>query len=121
MTAIRPAPTTIERVDVFGYELSYAHGRYVMSSGRVVERLPSTVVRIRTREGIEGFGETCPLGTTYLEGFAGGARAALQELGPAVVGADVTEPAELGRRMDAALRGHLYAKSAVDVACWDAF
>jgi len=27
----RPTPTAIERVDVFGYDLTYAHGRYVMS------------------------------------------------------------------------------------------
>jgi cis-L-3-hydroxyproline dehydratase len=117
----RPRPTAIERVDVFGYDLTYVHGRYVMSSGRVIDRLPSTVVRVTTRDGVTGFGEACPLGPTYLEGFGGGARSALQELGPSVVGADVTELAEVGRRMDAALRGHLYAKSAIDVACWDAF
>jgi len=76
---------------------------------------------VTTRDGATGFGESCPLGPTYLEGFAGGARAALQEIAPAVVGADVTEPAEVGRRMDSALRGHGYAKSAIDVACWDAF
>ena len=38
----------IDRVDVYGYDLTYAHGDYVMSSGRVVNVLPSTVVRIRT-------------------------------------------------------------------------
>jgi L-alanine-DL-glutamate epimerase-like enolase superfamily enzyme len=117
----RPAPTAIDRVDVFGYDLTYVHGRYVMSSGRVIERLPSTIVRVTTRDGVTGFGEACPLGPTYLEGFGGGARAALTELAPAVLGADVTELAEIGRRMDAALRGHRYAKSAIDVACWDAF
>jgi cis-L-3-hydroxyproline dehydratase len=120
MTSRTPS-TAIERVDVYGYDLTYVHGRYVMSSGRVIDRLPSTVVRVTTRDGVTGFGEACPLGPTYLEGFGGGARAAIHELGPAVLGADVTEPAEVGRRMDAALRGHRYAKSAIDVACWDAF
>ena len=28
----------IDRVDVYGYDLTYAHGDYVMSSGRVVDR-----------------------------------------------------------------------------------
>jgi L-alanine-DL-glutamate epimerase-like enolase superfamily enzyme len=120
MTSGTPS-TAIERVDVYGYDLTYVHGRYVMSSGRVIDRLPSTVVRVTTRDGVTGFGESCPLGPTYLEGFGGGARAAVHELGPAVLGADVTEPAEVDRRMDAALRGHRYAKSAIDVACWDAF
>ena len=117
----RPAGTSIERVDVFGYDLTYVHGRYVMSSGRVIDSLPSTVVRVTTRDGVTGFGEACPLGPTYLEGFAGGARAALRELAPAVLRADAAEPAEIDRRMDAALLGHRYAKSAIDVACWDAF
>jgi L-alanine-DL-glutamate epimerase-like enolase superfamily enzyme len=117
----RARTTAIERVDVFGYDLTYVHGRYVMSSGRVIDRLPSTVVRVTTRDGVTGFGEACPLGPTYLEGFAGGARAALRELAPSVLGADVTEPSEVDRRMDAGLKGHRYAKSAVDVACWDAF
>ena len=111
----------IERIDVFGYDLTYAHGDYVMSSGRVVNRLPSTVVRVTTRGGAQGFGETCPLGSTYLPAFGAGARAALHEVAPAVIGGDVTNLADVHRRMDARLRGHGYAKSAIDVACWDAF
>lgn len=111
--------TVIDRVDIHGYDLTYAHGDYVMSSGRVVNVLPSTVVRIRTRGGIDGFGEACPLGSTYLPGFAEGARAALRELAPALVGVDAANLAAVGRVMDATLRGHEYAKSALDVACWD--
>ena len=109
----------IDRVDVYGYDLTYAHGDYVMSSGRVVNVLPSTVVRIRTRDGVEGFGETCPLGSTYLPAFAEGARAALRELAPALIGVDAGNLAAVTERMDATLRGHEYAKSALDVACWD--
>jgi L-alanine-DL-glutamate epimerase-like enolase superfamily enzyme len=116
-----PTGATIERIDVFGYELTYAHGDYVMSGGREVTRLPSTVVRITTRDGVEGFGEVCPLGSTYLPAFGEGARAALRELAPALIGADATNLAEVHRRMDGRLRGHEYAKSGLDVACWDAF
>jgi L-alanine-DL-glutamate epimerase-like enolase superfamily enzyme len=112
---------TIERIDVFGYELTYAHGDYVMSGGREVTRLPSTVVRVTTRDGAQGFGEVCPLGSTYLPAFGEGARAALRELAPALIGADATNLAEVHRRMDGRLRGHEYAKSGLDVACWDAF
>ncbi len=112
---------TIERIDVYGYELTYAHGDYVMSSGRVVNRLPSTVVRITTRGGAYGFGEVCPLGSTYLPAFGEGARAALRELAPALIGADATNLVDIHRLLDGRLRGHEYAKSALDVACWDAF
>jgi L-alanine-DL-glutamate epimerase-like enolase superfamily enzyme len=111
--------TTIERVDVYGYTLTYAHGDYVMSSGRVVNRLPSTVVRITTRDGVQGYGETCPLGMTYLPAFGEGARAALKELAPALLGVDAANLAAVGERMDRTLRGHAYAKSALDIACWD--
>jgi L-alanine-DL-glutamate epimerase-like enolase superfamily enzyme len=110
----------IARVDVFGYDLTYVHGTYVMSGGRAIDRLPSTVVRITTDDGVEGFGETCPLGPAYLAGHGEGARAALRELAPAVIGLDPREPACVNDRMDAALLGHAYAKSALDVACWDA-
>ncbi|MFL5683807.1 MAG: mandelate racemase/muconate lactonizing enzyme family protein [Chloroflexota bacterium] len=111
--------TVIDRIDVHGYDLTYAHGDYVMSSGRTVNVLPSTVVRIRTRGGLEGFGETCPLGRTYLPGFGEGARAALRELAPGLIGVNATNLAAVTERMDATLRGHEYAKSALDVACWD--
>jgi L-alanine-DL-glutamate epimerase-like enolase superfamily enzyme len=113
--------STIERIDVFGYELTYAHGDYVMSSGREITSLPSTVVRVTTRDGAQGFGEACPLGSTYLPAFGEGARAAIRELAPALIGVDATNLAEIHRRMDGRLRGHGYAKSALDVACWDAF
>jgi L-alanine-DL-glutamate epimerase-like enolase superfamily enzyme len=109
----------ISRVDVFGYELSYVHGEYVMSGGRVIGRLPSTVVRVTTDEGLAGWGEVCPLGSAYLPAHAGSARAALRELAPAVVGLDPTNLAAVNDAMDATLLGHAYAKSPVDVACWD--
>lgn len=109
----------ITRVDVFGYELSYAHGEYVMSGGRTIGRLASTVVRVTTDEGLEGWGEVCPLGPAYLPAHAEGARAALRELAPALIGLDPTNLAAVNDAMDAALLGHAYAKSPVDVACWD--
>jgi len=111
----------IERVEVFGYDLTYVHGRFVMSTGREVESLPSTVVRITTTDGIEGFGEVCPLGSTYLPAHAAGARAALSALAPAIVGVDASNLGAVEAAMERALSGHGYAKSAIDIACWDAF
>lgn len=109
----------IERIDIYGYDLTYAHGDYVMSSGRVVNRLPSTVVRVTVRGGTQGYGETCPLGSTYLPSFGEGARVALKKLAAGLIGADAGNLAAVGQLMDAELRGHDYAKSALDVACWD--
>ncbi|MEI7759467.1 MAG: mandelate racemase/muconate lactonizing enzyme family protein [Thermoleophilia bacterium] len=110
----------IARVDVFGYDLSYVHGRYVMSGGRVIESVPSTVVRVTTTAGVEGFGEVCPLGPAYLPAHSAGARAALSVLIPSVVGIGVNNLGAVNAAMDRALMGHGYAKSAIDTACWDA-
>ncbi len=109
----------ITRIEVFGYDLHYVHGSYVMSGGRVVTGLPSTVVRLTADDGLTGWGEVCPLGPAYLPAFAEGARAALREMAPAVGGLDPRNLGLINDRMDAALRGHGYAKSPIDIACWD--
>jgi cis-L-3-hydroxyproline dehydratase len=106
-------------LDVYEHHLTYAHGSYAMSGGRVAAGQPSTIIRVRTSEGIDGWGEACPLGGTYLPSFAGAVRAALAELGPAVIGLDPRETGVVGARMAATLMGFEGAKSAIDVACWD--
>jgi L-alanine-DL-glutamate epimerase-like enolase superfamily enzyme len=113
--------SAIRSVDVFGYRLTYVHGEYVMSRGRTITELPSTVVRVTTDDGVDGFGEVCPLGPAYLPQHAEGARAALSVLAPAVFGVSVERVAAVNGAMNKALSGHAYAKSAIDVACWDAF
>ena len=55
----------IDRIEVYGYELSYRYGKYVMSGNQVINSIPSTVVRILTDSGIEGWGEVCPLGPIF--------------------------------------------------------
>lgn len=109
----------IARVEVYGYDLHYVHGTYVMSGGREAAALASTAVRLVTDEGAEGWGEVCPLGTTYLPAFADGARAAIRAMAPALLGLDPRQVGAVGDRLDQALRGHGYAKSPIDVACWD--
>lgn len=109
----------ISRVEVYGYTLHYRHGHYVMSGGQDITALASTVVRLITDEGLVGWGEVCPLGPRYLPAFAGGARAALREMVPALLGADPRELHVIRRRLDGALRGHEYAKAVLDIACWD--
>jgi L-alanine-DL-glutamate epimerase-like enolase superfamily enzyme len=106
-------------IDIYTLELHYAHGTYVMSGGREASVQDSTLVRVRTDAGICGWGEACPLGSTYLADFAHGVRAALPLLAEAVVGLDPRELATIGATMDRTLRGQPAAKSALDVACWD--
>ena len=115
------AESSIARIDLYSYDLTYVHGAYVMSAGRVITSLASTVVQVTTADGRIGFGETCPLGSNYLPAHAAGARAALIELAPHMLGVDAANPAQIGATMDRHLAGHPYAKSALDVACWDVF
>jgi L-alanine-DL-glutamate epimerase-like enolase superfamily enzyme len=109
----------ITEVDVYGYDLRYAHGEYVMSGGRAARAQAGTVVRLRTGDGIEGWGETTPLGGTYLPASAAGVRSDLIELAPYLLGVDARGISGVHRAMDAVLLGGDYAKSAIDVACWD--
>ena len=109
----------IEKIEVFGYDLSYRYGNYIMSGNQVVTHLPSTVVRILTDDGIEGWGEVCPLGPLYLASHGEGARAAIHQMAPGLIDVDPTNLSAVHEAMDSRLRGHSYAKSAVDIACWD--
>lgn len=111
----------IKTIELYHHELTYAHGEYVMSGGRAATAQASTLVRILTDDGTEGWGETATLGGTYLPTFVGSTRAALAELAPALLGCDPRETAGIGRRMNGVLMGHMNAKSALDIACWDIF
>jgi L-alanine-DL-glutamate epimerase-like enolase superfamily enzyme len=79
----------------------------------------SLVVCLETDSEFTGYGEMAPLGAFYDPAFAAGARAALVELAPLLLGQDPTQTAALGRRLDFHLKGHPYTKSAIDMACWD--
>ena len=113
------ATPKITRIEAFRVELPLREGRYAFSGGNYVEVFDSTVVAIHTDAGITGYGEICPLGPVYLPAYAEGARAGIAKVGPALIGTDPTALTLVNERMDAALRGHPYAKSALDVACWD--
>jgi L-alanine-DL-glutamate epimerase-like enolase superfamily enzyme len=109
----------IQRISVYQVDLPLKEGSYKWSGGKSVTVFDSTVVQIDTDEGITGYGEVCPLGPCYLPAYANGVRAGIRELGPHLLGANPLELDKLNRRMDAALKGHAYVKSAVDMACWD--
>ena len=109
----------ITGIEAFQIDLPLHEGSYKWSGGNSVEVFDSTVVAVRTDSGITGYGEVCPLGPAYLPAYAEGARAGIARLAPQLIGADPTALGVLNGRMDAALRGHPYVKSAIDMACWD--
>jgi L-alanine-DL-glutamate epimerase-like enolase superfamily enzyme len=109
----------ISRISAYRVELPLVEGSYKWSGGKSVSVFDSTIVSVETNEGLVGYGEVCPLGPFYLPAYAAGVRAGLQELAPHLIGLDPRELGVLNQRMDAALKGHPYVKSGIDMACWD--
>src|SRR6516162_3672525 len=109
----------IKRIRAYQVDLPLHEGSYKWSGGKSVSVFDSTVIEVETDAGVTGWGEVCPLGPFYLPAYANGVRAGIAELGPHLLGEDPCQLGKLNRRMDAALKGHAYVKSAVDMACWD--
>jgi len=109
----------ITRLSVFQKGLPYVGGGLAVGDltkerTRTFDTFNSTVVVIDTDAGISGCGEACPWGASNL-----GALPAMPGLADALLGNDPRELHRIERIMDAAIAGHSYAKSAVDMACWD--
>jgi L-alanine-DL-glutamate epimerase-like enolase superfamily enzyme len=109
----------ITKISAYQVDLPLCEGSYKWSGGKAVTVFDSTIVAVETDAGIVGHGEVCPLGSFYLAAYAKGVRAGIGELGPHLLGEDPRQLERLNRRMDAALKGHPYVKSAIDIACWD--
>jgi L-alanine-DL-glutamate epimerase-like enolase superfamily enzyme len=109
----------ITGIRVWRVELPLHEGRYSWSNDNFVDVFDSTVVALDTDAGLVGWGEVCPLGPAYLPAYANGARAGIREIGPALIGLDPCQLAEVNLIMDQTLKGHPYVKSALDMACWD--
>ncbi len=109
----------ITRITVFQVDLPLEHP-YWLSGGRLkFEVLDATLVKIETDTGLVGWGEGTPWGHTYVPAHGPGIRAGIETMAPFVLGLDPRRVLEVERAMDQALPGHLYAKSPIDMACWD--
>ena len=108
----------IKEIHIYRHDLPVRNGPYTMANAEVWD-LDTTLVKIATDNGLTGWGETCPVGPIYAEAHAAGARAALCEMAPSLIGAEIL-PLAVQRRMAGLLNGHNYAKAAVDIAVHDA-
>src|SRR4051794_27395431 len=109
----------IKSISAYPIDLPLREGSYNWSGGKSVSVFDSTVIRVDTDDGVSGFGEVCPLGPFYLPAYAQGVRTGLRALAPHLLGYDPLQLGKLNQRMDAALKGHAYVKSGIDMACWD--
>jgi L-alanine-DL-glutamate epimerase-like enolase superfamily enzyme len=109
----------ITRLSVYQVDLPLEHP-YWLSGGRLkFECLDATLVKIETDAGITGWGEGTPWGHTYVPAHGPGIRAGIETMASFVLGLDPRRVLDVERAMDLALPGHLYAKSPIDMACWD--
>lgn len=109
----------ITGITVYRVELPLGHP-YWLSGGRLkFERLNATLIKIDTDAGFTGWGEGTPWGHTYVPAHGPGIRAGIETMAPFILGLDPRKVLEVERAMDLALPGHLYAKSPIDMACWD--
>lgn len=111
----------IKQIDVFQKTYTMSAGKFVISGGKVASDQDSTIVRIETDNGLVGWGEQCVFSPGYLVAHGDGARAALKLLAPAVLGMDPSTPELVYGVMEKTMKGHYYAKAAIDIACWDLF
>lgn len=109
--------STIAEIHLYQHDLPVKNGPYTMANAQVWA-LDTTLVRLVSHDGVEGWGETCPVGPTYAEAHAAGARAALIQMAPDLVGSPLW-PLLLQRKMNGLLNGHNYAKAAIDIAVHD--
>ena len=108
----------ITNMKIYQVDLPLKEGAYSWSN-QSFAAFDSTVVIIETDSGLTGVGETCPLGPAYLPAFAEGARSGIEKIAQGLIGENPLELDAINLRMDSLLKGHPYAKSAIDMACWD--
>jgi L-alanine-DL-glutamate epimerase-like enolase superfamily enzyme len=66
-----------------------------------------------------GWGEHTTIGGVYVESCWKTTLAALEFMVPALIGQDPSAIGVINTIMEKTLKGHFYAKSAIDYACWD--
>jgi len=108
----------ISSLEIYHRALPIKGEPYRMALQTLTE-LDSTLVRITTDSGLEGWGESCPLGPAYQPEHMLGSRAALAEMAPHLIGRNPLHIQQLNHLMNQALCGSLYAKAAIDMALWD--
>ena len=107
----------ISRIDVFRLDIPLEKPKRYPNM--IHESLDDTIVRLEIDAGLVGWGEICPIGSTHQPEHALGVRAAIEEMAPGLIGEDPTRTDRINATMNRWLMGGAYAKSAIDIACWD--
>lgn len=109
----------ITRVETYPVRVPIKPERRMISALGKHEVSEYLLVRVLTDQGLEGAGEA-----TVTPRWSGetvwGAQALIERvLAPAILGCEAADVAEIDRRMDAVAAHNWFAKSALEMACWD--
>jgi L-alanine-DL-glutamate epimerase-like enolase superfamily enzyme len=109
----------ITHIETFAVHIPLKPARHMVTSLGWHRESNYVLVRVGTDAGIEGIGEA-----TVMPLWSGetvwSAQAILDRIfGPAVIGADPTNIDDINQRMDRTARHNWFAKSAIEMACWD--
>ncbi|MBA3416176.1 MAG: dipeptide epimerase [Chloroflexia bacterium] len=108
---------TIASVDVYAVRLPLREP-FVIAYG-VFPDVPTVIVRLRTADGIEGWGEATPDALVTGETYAGTVETIRHDLAPALPGSDARDRDLILRALDDRVAGVPAAKAAFDMALHD--
>ena len=111
------APLTIASVEVIPVRLPLREPFVVAYA--TITHVDSVLVRLRTADGAEGWGEATPDPNVTGETFHGTAATLRHDLAPALLGRDARDRDAALRALDARVAGVPAAKAALDVALHD--
>ena len=109
----------ITRIDTFPVSIPLKPERRMVSALGQYDVSQYVLVRISTDAGIEGAGEATVLPRWSGETVWGGQALIDRVLAPHLVGRDPTDIDDVAARMDEAAEDNWFAKSALEMACWD--
>ena len=109
----------INNIKVYQIDIPLIEKAYKWANENIVNNFDCTIVVIETDNNIQGVGEVCNLGSSYLPAYSKGVRSGILEIGKNLIGKDPTNINTINIEMDKSLYGHPYVKSPIDMACWD--
>lgn len=107
----------IERIEAIPVDVPHNTGFEISGGGAPTAE--HVLIRLHTADGLIGLGEASPK-PFFSDETQSSVLGALDILEDALEGVDAAKPAQVHETMDAALRGNPFAKTAIDMACYDA-
>ena len=109
----------ITGISLYKTPLPYVGGSYGWGAGNAITTAIASVVVIDTDAGLQGCGEFTPCGENYMVAHSEGVEALLRLVAPSLLGEDPRQVGRIETLLDHLVQGHGYAKSPIDIACWD--